>query len=85
MKAQQGSQFMGGGTLQSQIRPSGAADPINIGPGLLQSLQSLTQTQNMAPQQVLPMFPHAMFSYWLWVICENTMKGNLVLVYPITD
>lgn len=54
MKAQQGSQFMAGGTLQGQIRPSGAADPINIGPGLLQSLQSLTQTQSLAPQQVVP-------------------------------
>ena len=54
MKAQQGSQFMAGGSLQSQNRPSGAADPINIGPGLLQSLQSLTQTQNLAPQQVFP-------------------------------
>ncbi|CAK0787300.1 hypothetical protein CVIRNUC_010518 [Coccomyxa viridis] len=54
MKAQQGSQFMAGGTLQGQIRPSGAADPINIGPGLLQSLQSLTQTQSLAPQQAYP-------------------------------
>ena len=46
--------------MQSQIRPPGAADSINIGPGLLQSLQSLTQTQNLAPQQVFPIYEFIM-------------------------
>ena len=85
MKAQQGSQFMAGGTLQSQIRPSGAADPINIGPGLLQSLQSLTQTQNLAPQQVLPIFSLSVFPHCLWMMCKITMKCNLVRRCPMTD
>ncbi|CAL5229515.1 g12854 [Coccomyxa viridis] len=46
MKSAQGGLFTG---ASQPARP--AIDPINIGPGLLQSLQSLTQTHQQPPQQ----------------------------------
>ena len=46
MKPAQGGLFAG---ASQPARP--AIDPINIGPGLLQSLQSLTQTHQQPPQQ----------------------------------
>lgn len=46
MKPAQGGLFTGAG---QPTRP--AIDPINIGPGLLQSLQSLTQMPQQHPQQ----------------------------------
>ena len=49
VKPAQRGQFMG---ASQPARP--AVDPINIGPGLLQSLQSLTQTHQQPQQQVQP-------------------------------
>ena len=51
MKPPQGGLFTG---PSQPARP--AIDPINIGPGLLQSLQSLTQTHHQPPQQQVQLY-----------------------------
>lgn len=70
IKPAHGGQFMG---ASQPARP--AVDPINIGPGLLQSLQSLTQTHQQPQQQVQPSSAYILV-HEMWIPAFMTWRGS---------